>query len=121
MVQRPRRAVDNCSVNKFHHAPRVKSRYFGWLKVLHDDRRGPFVCLAVVLISTTIFLANYNSANGFELPKEVTPELRAACERDVRRLCVRPNSSVSSVIACVRSKFARLNFDCRFRLTLAGI
>jgi hypothetical protein len=74
-----------------------------------------------VLFSFMAVGAIHGSAHAFDLPKEVTPAIRAACERDVRRLCVRANSTLSSVKTCVVRKFDRLNFDCRFRLMQAGL
>lgn len=57
----------------------------------------------------------------FELPPEVTPALRAACEPDVRRLCVRDGSTVDSVRQCVLSKFTRLARRCQFEIASAGL
>jgi len=65
--------------------------------------------------------AIHGSAHALDLPKEVTPEIRAACERDVRRLCVRSNSTLLSVKTCVVQKFNKLNVRCRFRLMQAGL
>ena len=61
------------------------------------------------------------AAHAFKLPKQVTPALRAACEADVRRLCIRTGSTVSSVKSCVRRKFSSLNFSCKMRIVSAGL
>ena len=58
--------------------------------------------------------------SAVELPKDVTPEIRVACEKDVRRLCIRSNSTVETVKACVKRKFRKLNPTCRVRLVRAG-
>jgi len=56
-----------------------------------------------------------------KLPPEVTPKLRAACESDVRRLCIRDNSTVDSVKSCVMSKFLQLGSRCKFEIAQAGL
>lgn len=59
-------------------------------------------------------------AEEYQLPPEVTPQLRAACETDVRRLCIGANPSVSKVKVCVASKFLQLGKRCQLQLALAG-
>ncbi len=71
------------------------------------------VGLGVVLFSSV--------CQAVELPKEVTPAIRAACEKDVRRLCVRKNSTYSSIKSCIKKKFGKLNRQCQFRLVQAGL
>lgn len=61
------------------------------------------------------------SSQALELPKEVTPTIRAACEKDVRRLCLQPDSTLESVKACVKRKFRKLNSKCRIKLVQAGL
>jgi hypothetical protein len=61
------------------------------------------------------------SARGFELPSEITPEIRQACEADVRRLCIRPTSTFWSVKMCVMRKVMQLNGTCQARLVEAGL
>lgn len=60
------------------------------------------------------------SAHALDLPKEVTPAIRKACEKDVRRLCIHSNSTVASVKSCVRRKFRKLSMSCQVRLVRAG-
>lgn len=72
------------------------------------------VCAAAILAGAGV------PVQAFKLPKEVTPELRAACEKDVRRLCIRSGSTVSTVKACVRRKFRKLSVKCQYRLVSAG-
>lgn len=59
-------------------------------------------------------------AQEFKLPPEVTPALRAACEGDVRRLCIGTNPSVAKVKSCVAVKFMQLGKRCQVQLALAG-
>lgn len=58
---------------------------------------------------------------GFQLPPEVTPALRAACEGDVRRLCIGVNPSVAKVKQCVAVKFMQLGKRCQMQIALAGM
>jgi hypothetical protein len=62
-----------------------------------------------------------NAAEDFKLPPEITPAIRAACEQNVRSLCVTPTSTQSSVVSCVRRNFINLNKNCRDRLASAGL
>ncbi|MCB1505665.1 MAG: hypothetical protein KDJ47_11875 [Hyphomicrobiaceae bacterium] len=57
----------------------------------------------------------------FELPPEVTPALRAACEGDVRRLCIGTNPTVSKVKYCVITKFYKLGKRCQNEIKSAGL
>ena len=57
----------------------------------------------------------------FQLPPEITPAIRAACEQNVRSLCVTPTSTSSTVVSCVRRNFVNLNKKCRSELTSAGL
>lgn len=61
------------------------------------------------------------SAQGFQLPPEVTPALRAACEKDVRRLCIKENSTVDSVKSCVTRRFGELSMRCKVQIAAAGL
>lgn len=57
---------------------------------------------------------------NYQLPPEVTPAMRAACESDVRRLCIGANPTVAKVKICVASKFFQLGKRCQVQLALAG-
>ena len=59
-------------------------------------------------------------AEEYQLPAEVTPQLKAACETDVRRLCVGQNPTEDKVKSCVAAKFAQLGHRCQVQLALAG-
>lgn len=61
------------------------------------------------------------SAEEFQLPPEVTPAMRSACEGDVRRLCVGESPTLSKVRACVEQKFSQLNTRCKMVIASAGL
>lgn len=61
------------------------------------------------------------TAEGLVLPPEVTPALRAACEQDVRRLCISENSTLSSVRSCVVRRYAELSARCKVQIAVAGL
>lgn len=75
------------------------------------------------IISVAFFVstAPLLSAEELKLPKEVTPALRAACETDVRRLCVGPNPTVAKVKSCVMAKFMQLGSRCQISIASAGL
>jgi hypothetical protein len=56
----------------------------------------------------------------FKIPREVTPAIRAACESDVRRLCIGLNPSIAKVKSCVAAKFSQLAQKCQVELASAG-
>ena len=60
------------------------------------------------------------TAEDLKLPKEVTPALRAACETDVRRLCIDKDPSVAKVKRCVTVKVFQLGRRCQIELASAG-
>jgi hypothetical protein len=59
-------------------------------------------------------------AGDFQLPPEVTPSLRAACETDVRRLCIGANPTVDKVKRCVAAKYFQLGRKCQVELASLG-
>lgn len=61
-----------------------------------------------------------SAEQDYKLPPEVTPQLRAACESDVRRLCIGANPTVAKVKVCVASKFLQLGKRCQLQLAIAG-
>ena len=73
--------------------------------------------LFACLVSGSPILAG----EGFKLPPEVTPALRAACEADVRRLCIGENPTVDSVKRCVEQKYGQLGSRCKVQLVAAGL
>lgn len=76
--------------------------------------------IAAVFAAGVCSLTTISSAEDFQLPPEVTPQLRAACEADVRRLCIDDNPSVSKVKRCVAAKFHQLGNRCKVQLAMAG-
>ena len=65
--------------------------------------------------------ASMAMAEDYQLPPEVTPALRAACETDVRRLCVGQNPTADKVKSCVAAKFGELGKRCQVQIALAGL
>jgi hypothetical protein len=61
------------------------------------------------------------ASDQFKLPPEVTPSMRAACESDVRRLCINDDSTVEQVRQCVLSKFMKLGRRCQLEIASAGL
>lgn len=59
-------------------------------------------------------------AEEFKMPPEVTPQLRAACESDVRRLCIGENPTVAKVKRCVLVKYFQLGKKCQVELASLG-
>ena len=76
--------------------------------------------IAAALLLSASFVS-VRAADDYQLPPEVTPALRAACENDVRRLCIGENPSVSKVKSCVRAKFMQLGNRCKTQIVLAGL
>lgn len=72
---------------------------------------------ALVIIAATPVTAE----DKFDLPPEVTPALRAACEGDVRRLCIGEKPTVSKVKRCVAEKFFQLGKRCQNEIKSAGL
>jgi len=73
-----------------------------------------------LLTCAGLFAATVASAEEFKLPPEVTPQLRAACETDVRRLCIGENPTVDKVKRCVLAKYFQLGRRCQIELTSLG-
>lgn len=64
--------------------------------------------------------ATVAAAEDFKMPPEVTPQLRAACETDVRRLCIGQNPTVAKVKRCVALKYFQLGRKCQVGLASLG-
>lgn len=71
-------------------------------------------------VGVGLMISSGVSAEELKLPPEVTPQLRAACESDVRRLCVGPSPTVAKVKRCVAVKFLLLGRKCQVELASAG-
>ena len=78
--------------------------------------------LHMYLLAFLLLSANRSVAvENFTLPPEVTPALRAACEADVRRLCIHSESTVRTVRRCVLSQFKQLGEACQREIRAAGL
>jgi hypothetical protein len=78
------------------------------------NRLNAFVVLALVSAGSIA------KAEELKLPPEVTPSLRAACEGDVRRLCVGTSPTLAKVKSCVASKFLQLGKRCQIEIASVG-
>jgi hypothetical protein len=79
--------------------------------------RSAVVASALVVSSLTVTVR----ADDYQLPPEVTPQMKAACETDVRRLCIGTNPTVAKVKSCVAAKFTQLGHRCQIQLAMAGL
>lgn len=73
-----------------------------------------------VLAVSGVVAASAVKAEQFQLPPEVTPALRAACETDVRRLCIGKDPTVAKVKSCVMRKYFQLGRRCQVELASLG-
>jgi hypothetical protein len=76
--------------------------------------------VVAVLLAVTAVPALAQAQDNVKLPAGITPELRAACEADVRRLCVDDSPTIPKVKACVAQKFLQLGRRCQVELASAG-
>lgn len=74
-----------------------------------------------LLVCAGLVAAPAAGAEEFKLPPEVTPQLRAACETDVRRLCIGQNPTVAKVKRCVVAKYFQLGRKCQVELASLGL
>ena len=75
----------------------------------------------VLVVCAVMTASSMAFAEEIQLPPEVTPALRAACESDVRRLgCVDSTPTYSEVKSCVVAKYMRLGQRCKVQLASAG-
>ncbi len=77
--------------------------------------------ILVISVTAVTAIAPARANDDFKLPPEVTPKMRAACETDVRRLCIGENPTVDKVKSCVMSKFLKLGRKCQFEIAQAGL
>lgn len=78
------------------------------------------MAIKAAIVVAVVATGSLARAEEFQIPKEVTPAMRAACESDVRRLCVGQNPTVAKVKACVYAKFFKLGRRCQVELAAAG-
>lgn len=76
-------------------------------------KRSLLACAGMVAASVAI-------AEELKLPPEVTPSMRAACETDVRRLCIGKEPTVAKVKRCVLVKYFQLGKKCQVELASVG-
>ena len=76
--------------------------------------------LIAIAFFATLRLPGF-AGQDLPLPPEITPALRAACETDVRRLCITDTSTLATVKSCVISKFLHLGQRCRTEIASAGL
>ncbi|KUO56091.1 MAG: hypothetical protein APF80_03875 [Alphaproteobacteria bacterium BRH_c36] len=75
----------------------------------------------LAVISASAFTIGTAAAQDLQLPSEVTPQLRAACENDVRRHCSNvKDPTYAKVKSCVRRNFMKLGMRCQLTLASAG-
>jgi hypothetical protein len=79
------------------------------------------LALATTLLLGTLSGGALAGDDDLKLPPQITPAVRAACEADVRRLCVRDDSTADSVKECVMQKFLSLGRRCRTEIASAGL
>jgi hypothetical protein len=77
--------------------------------------------IVVASCVAALWLAPAALAEDYQLPPEVTPQIRSACETDVRRLCIGENPTVEKVKSCVAAKFTQLGRRCQVQLAMAGL
>lgn len=77
--------------------------------------------MAVASCVAALCLSQGSRADDYQMPPEVTPQIRSACETDVRRLCIGTNPTVDKVKSCVAAKFAQLGQRCQIQLAMAGL
>jgi hypothetical protein len=73
-----------------------------------------------VILCVALAAGPVAKAEELKLPPEVTPAMRAACESDVRRLCIGRSPSIAKVKRCVAAKFMQLGRRCQIELASAG-
>jgi hypothetical protein len=74
----------------------------------------------VVVLCAALSASPAIGAEQLKLPPEVTPAMRAACESDVRRLCIGTAPTIAKVKICVAAKFFKLGKRCQIELASAG-
>ncbi len=74
----------------------------------------------VLVLSAVLAAGPAYAVEELKLPPEVTPSMRAACESDVRRLCIGRSPTIAKVKRCVMAKFMKLGRRCQMELASAG-
>jgi hypothetical protein len=84
------------------------------------DQRELMKRIRVFVLCAALSAAPAAVAEQLELPPQVTPSMRAACESDVRRLCIGAAPTIAKVKRCVAAKFFKLGKRCQIELASAG-
>lgn len=64
-----------------------------------------------------LFIAFYPVAKAGELPSFVTAKARAACERDVRKYCVKGGGvNYNTIKTCIRRNWDKMSNDCQYEI-----
>ena len=79
------------------------------------------IAFVAAIAGAVMLAAPVTAGEKFKLPPEVTPKLRAACESDVRRLCIGRKPTVAKVRRCVLRKFLQLGRRCQIEIAAAGL
>lgn len=79
------------------------------------------VIARVVVFASLLAIGPALAEEKVKLPPEVTPAMRAACETDVRRLCIKKDPTVDKVKRCVLAKFFQLGGRCQAVLVASGL
>lgn len=82
---------------------------------------GAAAVFSVVVLGSAFAQVSAARSEEYQLPPEVTPQMRAACEADVRRLCIGNEPTVDKVKRCVVAKFLMLGRKCQVELASLGI
>ena len=77
--------------------------------------------LRTLILAMALATTAAGAEEDFKFPPEVTPALRAACEADVRRLCVSAESTARSVRRCVLLRYRQFGEGCRREIAAAGL
>ena len=80
-----------------------------------------YLLMLPVTLAVAIAISPPLAAENLQLPPEVTPAMRAACEQDVRRLCMSESPTVAKVKSCVVRRYAELSTRCKFQIAAAGL
>jgi hypothetical protein len=78
-------------------------------------------CRAMMTATVLTVASDAVDSQSIKLPPEVTPALRAACETDVRRLCIGTNPTVEKVKSCVIRRYRELSSRCQIQIATAGL
>ena len=72
------------------------------------------------MIRTALLLAVFVASSSAAVAQQGTPEERAACRSDVRRLCSKAGDDQFEVLSCLKSHSTRLSRSCKSVLANHG-